>query len=199
MRIAVAVVLVLLGVGIGWGIFAKDSPMSLRPDPGAQPDGVAANTQAPPRMLHSVGGLNGLFEQTRKKFGDTMGYGLTIYPDYASLERPDPGDDRRKVSYYYRGGYEGAGTPSGTTSDDRLVDVGKFDVAAIVGRLRGAPQILGIEQKDVKSTYLSIDASKDPTTPNAVDIAIYVSTTYDKGGYLRVNPQGDVISQNPPS
>jgi Domain of unknown function (DUF1707) len=199
-RIAMAVVLVLLGVGIGWGVFGSSSPLSSRSDPGAQPDGIVANLSAPPRLLHSAGGLNGLLEQMRKKFGDTMGYGLTIYPDYASLERPDPGDDRRKVSYYYRGGFEGSsGSPSGTSSDDRLVDLGKFDVAAIVGKLRGAPQILGIEQKDVKSTYVSIDPSKDATTPNAVDISIYVSTTYDKGGYLRVDPQGNVIGQYPPS
>jgi hypothetical protein len=198
-RIAMAVVLVLLGVGIGWGVFGSGSPLSSRSDPGAAPDGIAANTQAPPRLLHSAGGLNGLLDQMRKKFGDTTGYGLTIYPDYASLERVDPSDDRRKISYYYRGGFEGNGSPSGTSSDDKLVDLGKFDVNAIVGRLRAAPQILGIGQKDVKSTYMSIDPSKDPTTPDAVDISIYVSTTYDKGGYLKVDPKGDVISQNPPS
>ena len=90
MRIAVAAVLVLLGIGIGWGIFGNNSPLgSSSPDPGAKPDGISANTQAPPRLLHSTNGLNGLLEQARKKWGDTMGYSLTVYPDYAVMERAD--------------------------------------------------------------------------------------------------------------
>ena len=44
----------------------------------------------PPTQLHSVGGLTGLLEQTRKRFGDTMGYRLVVYPTYAVLDRPDP-------------------------------------------------------------------------------------------------------------
>ena len=28
---------------------------------------------------------------------------MVIYPDYASLDRPDPSEDRRVLSYSYRG------------------------------------------------------------------------------------------------
>ena len=35
----------------------------------------------PPTQLHSLGGLTGLMEQTRKRFGDTMGYRLRDLPD----------------------------------------------------------------------------------------------------------------------
>ena len=59
----------------------------------------------PPTQLHSVGGLTGLIEQTRKRFGDTMGYRLVIYPTYAVLDRADPSDDRRVLAYTYRGGW----------------------------------------------------------------------------------------------
>lgn len=198
-RAAVAGVLVVLGIAIGWGLYGNTpSPLSFASDPGAKPDGVAPNVSAPPRLLHSVGGLNGLLEQSRGKFGDTKGYSLTIYPDYAVMERADPNDDRRVLRYSYRGGWEDDPSASGKGDDERLVDLGAFDVNAIVGRLRGAPQILGIEQKDVKSIYVSIDPSKDPTTPGAIGISIYVSTTYDKGGRLEVDPQGNVTSQYPP-
>ena len=199
MRIAVAVVLVLLGVGIGWGVFGNESPLRSDSDPGAQPDGIAANTQAPPRLLHSVNGLNGLFDQARKKWGDTMGYTLKVYPDYASMERADPDDDRRKIDYDYRGGWESDASVTSKSSTDRLVDLGKIDVDAIVGRLRGAPTILGIEPNEVDSVYMSIAPSEDPTTPDAVEISIYVSTTYQKGGYIEVDPQGEMLSQYPPS
>lgn len=197
MRLAVAAVLVLFGVGIGWGIFGSGSPLAA--DPGAAPDGIAANTQAPPRMLHSANGLNGMFAQARKRWGDTMGYGLTIYPDYASMERADPKDARRTMRYTYRGGWDDNPSVSAISDGERLVDLAKFDVNAIIGRLRGAPQILGIEQSEVKSTYLNIDPSRDPTTPDAVVISIYVSTTYEKSGYLQVDPEGEILYQNAPS
>ena len=197
MRIAVAAVFVLLGVGLGWGIFGGNSPLAA--DPGAAPDGIAANTQAPPRLLHSANGLNGLFAQARKKWGDTMGYSLTIYPDYASMERADPNDARRTLRYLYRGGWDDNPSVSAISDGEKLVDLAKFDVNAIIGRLRGAPQILGIEQSEVKSIYLNIEPSKDPTTPDAVVISIYVSTTYEKSGYLTIDPQGEILSQNPPT
>jgi uncharacterized protein DUF1707 len=198
MRIAVGAVLVLFGVGVGWGIFGQGSPVRSALDPGAKPDGIAANTQAPPRQLQSAYGLSGLLEQARKKFGDTMGYRLLVYPDYGSIDRPDPNDDRRKLDYTYHGGWD---TPSVTSkdTDDRLVDLGKFDVNAIIGRVRGAPQILGIEQRDVKTVYFIVEPSKDPTTPDAVQVQIHVSTNYGSGGYLTVDPQGNVINQYPPS
>lgn len=198
-RLAVAAVLVLFGVGIGWGIFGSSSPLSSGADPGAVPDGIAANTQAPPRLLHSANGLNGLFAQARKRWGDTMGYSLTIYPEYASMERADPKDARRTLRYVYRGGWNDDPSVSATSEDERLVDLAEFGVNAIIGRLRGAPQILGIEQSEVKSTYLNIEAGEDPLAADAVVISIYVSTTYEKGGYLPVDPQGEVLSQHPPS
>lgn len=52
-----------------------------------------------------MGGLTGLMEQTRKRFGDTVGYRLVVYPTYAVLDRPDPSDDRRVLAYDYRGGW----------------------------------------------------------------------------------------------
>ena len=122
-RAAVAGVLVLLGVGIGWGLYGNtSSPLSFTSDPGAKPDGVAPVVLTPPRQLQSLGGLTGLFEQMKKKFGDTTGYRLVIYPDYASLDRPDPGEDRRVLNYSYRGGWD---DPSSTSKSDsaRLVDL----------------------------------------------------------------------------
>lgn len=103
---AAFVVSVLLGMGIGWGLYGNTrSPLDFTTDPGAKPDGVAAVVLTPPTQLHSVGGLTGLLEQMRKRFGDAMGYRLVIYPTYAALDRPDPSDDRRILAYTYRGGW----------------------------------------------------------------------------------------------
>ena len=196
-RLATTGVLVLLGVAIGWGIYGSSrSPLNFTPDPGAKPDGVAPVVLTPPRQLQSLGGLAGLLEQMRTKFGDTTGYRLVIYPEYAVLERPDPGDDRRTLSYSYRGGWDDPST--GPTSAGAVaVDLGGFDTKAVIGVLRGAPETLGIKAADVKSTYLIVDAAGDPTTPGAVSVAVYVSSDFGSG-YIELASDGSVKRINYP-
>ena len=79
-----------------------------------------------------------------------------------------------------------------------LVDLAKFDMQAIVGVLRGAPETLGIKPSDVKSTYLIIDPSGDPTTPEAVEISVYVSSDFGSGS-IELNPDGSIKRINYPS
>ncbi|WP_116373036.1 DUF1707 domain-containing protein [Mycobacterium sp. MFM001] len=195
---AALVVAVLLGVGIGWGLYGNtSSPLSFTSDPGAKPDGVAPVVLTPPRQLQSLGGLTGLLEQARKKFGDTQGYRLVIYPDYAVMDRADPKEDRRVLSYTYRGGW-GDPNSSPKSSDTVLVDLGQFDPKATVGILRGAPETLGIKPSDVKTTYLIVEPSRDPTTPEAVSLSVYVSSDYGSG-YIQFAGDGAVSRVNYPS
>jgi len=199
LRAAIAGVLVMLGVAVGWGLYGNTpSPLNFTSDPGAKSDGIPAKVLTPPRQLHSLGGLNGLLEQMKQKWADTMGYSLTVYADYASLQRPDPGDERRVLQYVYRGGW---GDPSMSAKDDRdvLVDLGAFDAPIVVGIMRGAPETLGIEAEDVDNIYLSIDPSSDETAPpGAIDLAIYVSSEFGSG-YIELNPDGTVKQINYPS
>ena len=191
MRAAVAGVLVVLGIAIGWGLYGNTrSPLNFTSDPGAKSDGITPVVLTPPKQLHSLGGLTGLIEQMKQKFGETNGYRLIVYPDYASLDRPDPQDDRRQLSYTYRGGW-GDPTTSAKSDDDRLVDMGKFDIKSVVGVMRGAPETLCMKPADVKSTYLSIDPSRDPTTPDAVSIDVYVSSDFGSG-YIQLAGDGSV-------
>jgi hypothetical protein len=153
----------------------------------------------PPTQLHSVGGLTGLVEQARNRFGDTMGFRLVVYPTYAVLDRRDPSDDRRTLAYDYRGGW-GDPTSSAKSSADGpvAVDLGKFDIAATVGLMRGAPETLHMRQSDVKSTYLVIEPATDPTTPGALSVSVYVSSDYG-GGYILFSGDGTVKRVNFPS
>lgn len=189
---------VLVGMGIGWGVYGNtSSPLNFTSDPGAKPDGVTPVVLTPPRQLLSLGGLSGLLEQARARFGDTMGFRLVIYPDYASLDRPDPGESRRKLNYSYRGGW---GDPTNTAISSRagLVDLGRFDAKAAVGIVRGAPETLGIKASDVKSTYLIIEGSEDPTAPDSLALSAYVSSDYG-GGYIVFAGDGTVKRINYPS
>jgi hypothetical protein len=197
---AAFVVSVLLGMGIGWGLYGNTrSPLDFTTDPGAKPDGVSAVVLTPPTQLHSVGGLTGLLEQMRKRFGDTMGYRLVIYPTYASLDRPDPSDDRRVLAYTYRGGW-GDPTSSAKSSSDGPVpaDLSKFDVTKTVGIMRGAPQTLRMKQSDVKTTYLIVEPATDPTTPGALTLSLYVSSDYG-GGYISFTGDGTVKQMSLPT
>ena len=193
LAIAAFVVTVLLGIGIGWGLYGNTtSPLDFTSDPGAKSDGIGPVVLTPPKQLQSLGGLTGLLEQTRKRFGDTLGYRLLVYPDYASMDRKDPTDERRVLDYNYRGGW---GDPSSNARnsaiDTDLVDLGKFDVKTVVGVLRGAPETVGIKQKDVKSSYLIVEPAKDPTTPGALSLSIYVSSDYGSG-YIQLAGDGTV-------
>lgn len=191
-------VAMLLGIGLGWSLYGNtSSPLDFTSDPGAKPDGVAPVVLTPPRQLHSLGGLTGLLEQARKKFGDTLGYRLVVYPEYASLDRPDPGEPRRQLSYAYHGGW-GDPSTSATSSGDVVVDLSRFDPRAAVGILRGAPETLGIKPTEVTGTYLIVDAAEDPTTPGAVSLSVYVSSDYGSG-YLEFAGDGAVKRVNYPS
>lgn len=139
-KAAIAAVLVLFGVAIGWGLYGNtSSPLDFTSDPGAKDDGITATVLTAPRQLQSLGGFTGLFEQMRKKFGSTMGYELDIHSDVAYLDRPDPQDNRRSLSYQYRGGWGvPTGSPSTVDADDRLVDLSAFDFEKTLAVLRGA-------------------------------------------------------------
>jgi Domain of unknown function (DUF1707) len=198
LRLAVAGVLVVLGIAIGWGLYGNTpSPLNFTSDPGAKSDGIAPVVLTPPKQLHSLGGLNGLLEQMRQRFGDTTGYRLTVYPDYASLTRPDPDDERRALNYSYRGGWDDPTTT--TTSDsDVPVDLGKFDTKAVIGVLRGAPETLGMKPDEVDNIYLSVDPSRDPTTPGGISVDVYVSSQFGSG-YIEMAADGTVKQINYPN
>lgn len=197
---AATVISVLLGVGIGWGLYGNTgSPLDFTTDPGAKPDGVGPVVLTPPTELHSVGGLTGLMEQTRKRFGNAVGYRLVVYPTYAVLDRPDPSDDRRVLAYTYRGGW-GDPTSSAKSSADGPVptDLRKFDITATVGIMRGGPQTLHMRPSDAKTTYLIVEPATDPTTPGALSLSFYVSSDYG-GGYIVFAGDGTVKQLSLPS
>ena len=68
---------------------------------------------------------------------------------------------------------------------------------AVVGVLRGAPETLNIKADEVKSRYLIIEPSGDPTAPGTLSISIYVSSDFGSG-YIALGPDGSVKRINYP-
>ncbi|BBY18629.1 DUF1707 SHOCT-like domain-containing protein [Mycolicibacterium litorale] len=199
-KAAMAAVLVVLGMCIGWGLYGNtSSPLDFQTDPGAKADGIEPVVLTPPRQLQSLNGLTGLFEQMRQRFGSTMGYELDIRADYASLDRPDPSDNRRQQNYDYRGGWgDPWGSPSTLSSDDRLVDLAKFDYEKTLAVMRGAPDTLGMNRADVTDTWLRIGPSADPATPDLVTVEIVASSDFGTGR-IELYPDGSTKAIWPPS
>ncbi len=197
-RAAIAATLVLAGVLIGWGVYGNtSSPLDFTSDPGAKSDGIDPVVLTPPRQLHSLGGLTGLVEQMRQRFGDTLGYRLVVYPDRASLERPDPRDERRYLTYSYHGGWSDPTGGSPRSDDDVLVDLSEFDPRTVVGLIRGAPETVGIAAGDVDNVYLIIDPAAGSEASGELTLTVYVSSDYGSG-YIEMAGDGTIKRINYP-
>jgi hypothetical protein len=203
--LAVAVVLTLLAAGIAWGLFGSSpspSPTSKSTSAtSAARSGNAGATlaptsttpaQAPPPQLLTLGGLTGFLAQMQKQFGDTMGYELDVYPEYAVLRRPDAVNAHKTVMWYYgKDGWANEGNHS-QPSDTTLGDLAKFDVQAILGLLRDAPQTLHVG--NAAESYILIESGKSDN----LSLAIHVSDpdTQDSG-YILAAADGTVERINP--
>ncbi|WP_068186800.1 DUF1707 domain-containing protein [Mycobacterium sp. UM_CSW] len=201
-QIAVLLVVGVLGVGIAWGLYGDTN--NATPDNGAQPAVASPVVVAPPppteaptvaspqsstqpqtpTQLMTLGGLSGLVAEIRTKFGDTMGYELAVYPDYAIITRPDSINAHKTVEFMFKGGWS---TFSTTTipMDTALGDIGKFDVQAVMGALHAAPQTLHIDGGYPK--YISIQSAQDGT----LRIELYIANGQTER-YLMVNADGSI-------
>lgn len=144
-------------------------------------------------QLHTVDGLNGMFAKMRSQFGDTTGFRLVIYPEYASLDRPDPSDKRRKKNYDYRGGdFNESIIQTSVDSSDHLADLSKFDEAAVIANFAGAAKAFDFKNPD--SQYAIVDGQED----GSLKLSIYVND-HGLSGWMEINPDGSVKESHPPS
>jgi hypothetical protein len=167
-------------------------------DPGAAPDGVEPTVLSLPKQLHTLGGMTGLLDQMRARFGDTTGIELAIFPDRAMLFRPDPNDDQSKLLYNFDSGW-GDPTRRPRDGNDLPADLGAFDVKAVVEALRAAPETVGIKPDDVSEVVVDIDHIQDPAGPGALDLLVKVDSTSGGSGYIYLDSAGNTKRVEYPS
>ena len=144
------------------------------------------------KHFQTADGLTGLLNDIRDKFGDTMGYELTVYPDHAVVERVDPQDSRVAKSYLYdRSGWSDWGKPSKPFFTDGLVDLSKFDAAGVAATIAKAPQTLTITNPDY--SYFIVEGRSHSV------ISYRVYTTDGLSAYMDINPDGSIKQVHPPS
>ena len=145
-----------------------------------------------PKQLQTAEGLNGLLSDIKKKFGDTKGYELVVYPNYAIIDRVDPQDNRVEKSYYYdRTGWSDWGHPSSPMSSAGVVDLSTFDAAGVAATIAKAPQTLTITNPDV--SYLIVEGKSGGGT------SYRVYTSDGLSAYMDINADGTVKQVHPPS
>jgi serine/threonine protein kinase len=171
--------------------------------PGAKPSASAAapgtsSSTAPtqsttngPTQLQTADGLNGLIANIRSRFGDTMGYQLVIYPNYAALERVDPKNSHVTQNWMYRGGDWSNWAPDMTTTPlDYLADLSAINVNAVTATLAGSAQSLGAP--DNTQSYLIVKGAEG----GGLELSIH--STAAGTGFMEINADGSVKKIYPP-
>ena len=123
-----------------------------------------------------------------KHFGDTLGYQLDVRSGRADLYRPDAVNGHKTVLWIYSDGnwallQNDASTPLRTT----VGDLSNFDVQAVLGTVRDAPQTLGI--RNATDEWLDIQSAED----GSLALRVHVSQGAQGGGYIAVGTDGSVI------
>lgn len=170
---------------------APEAPVPVPKAPhSAPPDDVVPSVLNVPTQLHTLGGMTGLLDQMRKRFGDTTGIELAIAQDEAMLYRPDPTDPNSKLLYRFEGGW---GDPSKRPRDDEdtPADLGAFDMKAVAEVLRLAPETLGIAPDDVGEVWVDIDNMAGPTAPASLELLVKVEKKSGGDGFIYLDAAGN--------
>jgi serine/threonine-protein kinase len=127
----------------------------------------------------------------RNKFGDTMGFQLVIYPEYAVAERVSPTNSHVEQDFMYRDGQWNNWGPDMTASSlDVLADLSAFNADAVAATLAGAPQTLGAPPGT--DSYLIVEGAEG----GGLELAIHSSAPGT--GYMQVNADGSIKKVFPP-
>ena len=149
------------------------------------------STPKGPGQLHTVEGLSGLLDTIRGKFGDTMGFQLVVYPDYAITYRVSPKNSHVEQDFMYRDGqWNSWGADTTTASFDVLADLSAFNADAVAATLAGAPQALGAS--DGSKTYLIVEGAEGG------GLGLSIHSAEPGTGFMEVNPDGSVKEVHPP-
>jgi serine/threonine-protein kinase len=177
------------------GSSVSPSSGATTPRNSATPGATASTSAAPtgPAQLQTADGLGGLLTTIRDKFGDTMGYRLVVYPDYAIHNRASPTNEHVVQEYMYRGGnWKSWGPDSSRSSFDLLVDLSQFNVAAVSAHLTGPPPP-ELNFPANSQNYLIIEGAEG----GGLQLGIY--SLSPGTGYMQINPDGSIKKLYPPS
>lgn len=152
---------------------------------------TATPTPVSAPQIQTADGLAGLLQTMRDKFGDTMGFSLVAYPEYAVYDRPTPTNPNVKDSFTYRGdGWEEWGPSMSTSAFDILSDLSQINTNAVADVLGNAPQHTGAPVGT--DSYLIIEGAEGG------GLELIIHSTEPGTGFLKLNPDGSIKQVYPP-
>jgi Domain of unknown function (DUF1707) len=196
--IAAAAGVVLAAFGISWTLTGDNQSGTKAATTSAPKTTAALSISAsvpaasitptpPPPELLTLTGVTGVLAQMRTQFGDTLGYQLNIYEDHALLYRPDTANAHKVVDWMFRNGtWTNLGATASLGPDAGIGDLGRFDVQAVLGVVKTAPQTLQLY--DAPERTLVLESLKDGT----LSVSILVSDATKRSGSIEVGPDGAV-------
>jgi serine/threonine protein kinase len=181
----------------GSSVSPSSGSITTTPRTSARTSSASTPTSTPaaptgPAQLQTADGLSGLLTTIRDKFGNTMGYQLVVYPDYADLERAGPNNSHVKQDYLYRdGNWKNWAPDMSTSSFDVLADLSQFNAAAVSAQLKNPPSDLNIT--DNSQNYLIVEGAEG----GGLELAIHSAAPGT--GFMEINPDGSIKTLHPPS
>ncbi len=185
---AMVVVAVLAAVG-GYQLTHRSAP----PAPVAAPAAKAVQPlviETPD--LTTAAGFDNFRGRYRAKFGDTVVDEVSLFPEYASIERTTVAQPNRVVGYDYRGGFLATSAVTTREKDKPILDLATVNVSALSDLLNRSVSMTKVQGGSVSHINMDIDSITDVPT-----IDIYVSNEFSESGYLEATPAGQLIRVSP--
>ncbi|MEV0079737.1 DUF1707 domain-containing protein [Nocardia neocaledoniensis] len=130
----------------------------------------------------------------RAKYGSTEVDELTLYPDYAIVERKAdrPGKQDEQI---YRGSFKPFGSQGSRTPDTKSFDLATVDLARYARLMSGAPVTTRVPGGWVSHVLVRFEpgGGKDAEP----EISIYVKNDAEVSGYLKIRLDGEPIAVHP--
>ncbi|MGW6374485.1 DUF1707 SHOCT-like domain-containing protein [Rhodococcus sp. NPDC055112] len=141
-----------------------------------------------PENVLSAPGLAQMIDELRAGYGDAVVDEATIYPEYALIQRAEPGAPGMYQDVDYRDGLQEPDSRTGRDPKTVPVDLARLDIQAVGGLLLGAPQTLGVATPD--SIHMSVENGDQ-----GPEVSMYLSDgRLGTSGHLTAGFDGEVYS-----
>ncbi|MEV0435812.1 DUF1707 domain-containing protein [Nocardia sp. NPDC050413] len=130
----------------------------------------------------------------RAEYGSALADELTLYPEYALVER-DSGKPGKQDELQYRGDFDRWGSPGSRPPGTRSFDLATVDLAKYARLMSGAPQTTRVPGGWVSHVLVRFPpgGAKDAEP----EISIYVKNEAEQSGYLKIRLSGEPIAVYP--
>ncbi|MFF9348924.1 protein kinase [Streptomyces sp. NPDC014734] len=157
-------------------------------------DGTTETDGAAKGNLLTPDGARTVIAALKPVTGGSRVTSFTLYEDFARIEAPVKNDKNLYDVYTYQDGGVTRDRAGGTlTSNDKAVDLEKFDWDVLPALIRRADKELGVSKPTTH--YVDIDPAS-PFEGYRPTLSVYVSDEYG-GAYLRADVKGKVLKQYP--